>query len=227
MASLRTAMRSEAALLAGDAALLTAALFGAGTGVFALAVAPTGGADQDVPWVWQLLSVVLMVGAVVVGPVSAWILHGRRLSWAAVIGGVLGGFLASMLLGAATMLLVGVGVTVSAITGSELAGPITTLALAGLVLLALAVWLARDAVRDLAPERRAHPRLDVVRLVAIGLVAVVAVGSLVWSATHPGDESAELIAFALGTGLLGAVIALGAEAGATVWAGRAARARTG
>jgi len=176
--------------------------------------------------VWQLLSAALMVGAVVAGPVSAWILHGRRLSWAAVIGGVVGGFLASMLLGVATMLLVGIGMAVSAVTGSELAGPITMLAVAGLVLLALAVWLARDAVRDLSPERRARPRLDVVRLVAVGLIAVVAVGSTVWAATHPGDESAELIAFALLTGLLGGVIALGAEAGVAVWAGRTARPRT-
>lgn len=226
MASLKGLVRSESALLAGDAALVTAALFGAGTGLVALTVVPTGAADQDVGWGLQVLSFALMLGAVIGGPVIAWTLHGRRLTWPAAIGGILGGFLSSTVLGVAMMVVVGVGMAVSALTGSEVAGPITMLVVAGLVMVALAVWLVRDAVHDLTPARRAHPRLDVVRLVAVGVIAVVAVGSVAWTATHPDDESAELVVFALVAGLSGAVIALGAEAGVALWAGRAARSRT-
>lgn len=124
------------------------------------------------------------------------------------------------------MVVAGVGMAISAITGSELAGPITMLAVAGLVVLALAVWLVRDAVRDLSGEHRVHPRLDVVRLVAVGVIAVVAAGSLVWARTHPGDESAELSAFALMAGLAGGVVTLGAEAGVALWNGRGRRSHT-
>jgi hypothetical protein len=84
-------------------------------------------------------------------------MHGRHVTWTAVLGGVVGSLVGSQLVGGLVMLVALVGMLVSRVTGSELAGPITMLALVGLGFLLLIVWLEVDAIRDLAPARRVHP----------------------------------------------------------------------
>ncbi|HZL80805.1 MAG TPA: hypothetical protein VFC06_02510 [Demequina sp.] len=82
---------------------------------------------------------------------------------------------------------------------------------AGEPFVALVGWLVADAVRDLAPSRRAHTRLDVVRVVSASTLVVFAIGVALWHARHPGDESGEAIIFAMASGVSGAMIATGAQ----------------
>jgi hypothetical protein len=196
-------------MLAADALLLTAATFAAVTGALALIVGP--GPTEPTRWV-EGLSAVITLGSVVAGPVLAWRLHGRRVTWPAVAGGALGALAVGVLASPLLLVVAGLGMLVSWVTGSELAGPVTVLSLAGAGLGALAVWLLRDAVRDLAPARREHVALDRVRVVAVAALAVVVAGSVVWAVVNPGDESVELVAFAALAGVTGVAIALGAEA---------------
>ena len=97
------------------------------------------------------------------------------------------------------------------------AGPIAMLVVVSAAFVALVLWLVADAIRDLAPDRRAHPQIDILRLVSTAILVPLCVGVAVWTANHPGDESGEALIFALVAGIGGALAVLGAEALTTLW----------
>jgi len=221
MVRLKGVRWSKSAFLAGDAALLTAALVGAGTAGTVALILPNEDAGQQIGWPLQVLPLLLLYGPVVACPLIAWFLHKRHLTWSAAIGGVAGGVLAWVVLAIVSLVAAGVGGAASTVTGSDLAAPIVTLVVSGLGLLALATWLAGDAVADLSHDCRAHLRLDVVRLAAVLVAVLVVVGTLVRDALNPGDDvSVGVIHYMVMWGVVGGMIALGAEAGAVFQAGR-------
>jgi hypothetical protein len=109
-----------------------------------------------------------------------------------VIGAVLGCMVAFLLLFPVLIVGGGLGHAVAAVAG--LAGVSLSWGVgagvagvgAGVLLLAAAVWLDADALRDLASARRAHPWLDVARLVATGGYAAYVVGTGLLVAFEPG-----------------------------------------
>lgn len=216
MTALSTVITRERLTLAGDALLLTAATFAAVTGLLALAVG--AGPTDGNRWV-EGLSAVFSLGSVIAGPIIAWRLHGRRITRPALLGGVLGVPGGALLTGPFLGLFAGLGMLVSLVTGSEVAGPATVLGLAGLGLAFLTGWLVRDGVRDLARERK-HLALDRARIAAAAALLVVVAGSLLWAALTPDVESVELVAFAALGGLSGAAIVIGAEVATAIVAGR-------
>lgn len=211
MASIRAVVTRERALLAGDAVLVTAAACGAALGGAGLATAPDGGAEPPV-WV-QGLSLVLSLAVVIGGPIAAWVLHGRRLTWIAVLGAVLGGMLAGVVVPGAALLASALGLVLTPVTGSEFAGPIALAVLLVAAFAALVVWLVADAARDLRRTPREHARLDVVRIVSAAVLLVVVAGVAIWVVSHPSDaESGDVAAFAIAAGVVGGLAVSGAEA---------------
>jgi drug/metabolite transporter (DMT)-like permease len=91
MRSLKSVVTKERGALAGDACLVTAAAFGLVTDALALTFMPEGEPPEDMTWV-QLFSALFSLAVVIVGPLVAWRLHGRRLTWMAVLGAVMGLF---------------------------------------------------------------------------------------------------------------------------------------
>lgn len=135
--------------------------------------------------------------ALIVGPLAAWLLHGRRVTRAAAIGlgaGLVAGLAVS---GAVMLALVGIGSFVEPIGGSEFAYPIALLTIAGALALIGLVALLADAVRDLAPARRRHVRLDVVRLAAAAILAVGVAAIVRIQTTNPASEIGDAGVFAL------------------------------
>ena len=104
------------------------------------------------------------------------------------------------------------GCLVSPFTDSEFAGPIALLVVVSGAFVALVLWLVVGAIRDLGAGRRAHVRIDVLRLASAAILATFSVGVAVWIANNPGDESGEALIFAMVAGLGGALAVLGAEA---------------
>lgn len=210
MESVKVLVTRERVALAGDALLITAAAFGVVTGATALVLAPDLEPAAGMEWA-SVVSAVLSLATAVAGPIVAWLLHGRHLTWIAVLGGVLGGALAGVLVMAATVAAMLFGLMASLFTDSEFAGPLILLALLAAAFVALVGWLVLDAVRDLAPSRRAHPRIDVVRLVSAVVLVIFAVGVAVWTASHPGDESGEALIIAMVAGVFGLLAVAGAD----------------
>lgn len=68
--------------------------------------------------------------------------------------------------------------------------------------------MAVDAVRDLAPARRAHVRLDVVRLVAAAILAVGVAAIVRIQTTNPATEAGDAGVFALAGGAVAGVAML-------------------
>ncbi|NMM23183.1 MAG: hypothetical protein HHJ11_06745 [Phycicoccus sp.] len=162
----------------------------------------------------------------IVGPLVAWRLHGRRLTWMAVLGAVAGGFVLGNVVGIlAAVVLVPLVWLVTSVSGSEIAGLVAVVVVIGGAFVALLVWLVLDGVRDLSPSRRAHHRLDVVRLTSVAVLVVFAIGVWIWTARNPGDESGEAILFAIMAGLGAAMIVTGAEAATSLTAQRKAGTR--
>jgi drug/metabolite transporter (DMT)-like permease len=212
MSSLKSVVTRERGTLAGDACLVTAAAFGLVMGALALTFMPEGEPPEDTTWV-QLLSAVLSLAVVIVGPLVAWRLHGRPLTWIAVLGAVVGGFVLGNVVGILVMLVfVPLVWLVSSVSSSEFGGLIAVLVLVGAAFVALLVWLVADGVRDLPLSRRVHLRLDVVRFISVAVLVIFAIGVALWTARHPGDESGEAIIFAVMAGVGAAMIVTGAEA---------------
>lgn len=211
MASRTTIVTRERVSLVGDALLMTAAAFGVIIGLTALFVAPTGTPEPGMEWVTALGSL-LSMGVVVVVPILVWLLHGRRLSAMAVLGGVVGALSAGVVFMAMAAVSALLGLLVSPFTDSEFAGPIALLVVVSAAFVALVLWLVADAIRDLAADRRSRVRIDVLRLVSAAVLAAFSVGVAVWTANNPGDESGEALIFAMLAGLGGALAVLGAEA---------------
>jgi len=211
MTSLKSHVTKERIALAGDACLLTAAAFGLVVGALGVAFAPQAEPAEAEAWV-SLLSGVLSLAVMILGPLAAWRLHGRRLTWMAVLGAVLGGFVGSNIVGMLVMLIFApLGWLVSQLGGSEFAGLIAMVVVVGGSFVALLLWLVTNGVRDLSPSRRVHPRLDIVRVVSAAALVVFALGVALWTANHPGGESGEAIIFAMLAGLVAVLAVAGAE----------------
>jgi hypothetical protein len=193
----------DRATLVGDGCVVTAAAYAVVIGLSAL-LAPALG--------------VLGLAVSVLAPIGAWVLHGRRLTGMAVLGGIVGGLAAGVLVMALSVLAMLLGVVTSTFTDSEFAGPLALLAVVGAAFVGFLGWLAVDAVRDLRAAR-AHARIDVIRLACIGVLVAFTLGAAAWVAAHPGDEVAEAPIFAMAAGLAGACTIAGAEA-LTALAGR-------
>lgn len=210
MASMKTIVTRERVSLIGDALLMTAAAFSVIIGFSALLVAPTGTPEPEMGWATALSSI-LSMAVVVVMPLLVWLMHGRRLSGMAVLGGLVGAFSTGIVFMGIAALSALLGLLVSPLTDSEFAGPIAMLVIVSAALVTLVLWLVVDAIRDLAPARRAHPRIDALRLACFAILTTFAVGVAVWTANNPGEESGEAIIFAMVAGLGGALAVLGAE----------------
>jgi hypothetical protein len=201
--------KRDRALLIGDGFALTATTFAAsiavGLGLWVLLGSPGSSAF------FALTNVVLMFAGGAGGIVATWLLHGRRITAAAVIGAIAGaaaGGLAVPLVAALSYL---VGLPLSLMTTWEFAGPVATLGIVSLAFVALFVWLVVDAVRDLGPARREHVRLDIARIVAAVLFAIYVGVVLVQAFAQPGAEMGEAIIFALAAGPSGAMAVAGAD----------------
>jgi len=181
MAPVRTLKVDARAVLAGDGCLLTA---GASSLLYPVALALDPRLHSWGVWFFVL-------GGFVVGPLVAWILHGRRVGLRATLGAVAGYAAAGVTIGVlAVLTVVGAGVAV----------------LASVVAL---VWLDVDAARDLSPARRRHVRLDIARLVATATIVASSVGL-----TAMGEAGGErpAVLFLLGAAVVGAVVVTVADA---------------
>jgi hypothetical protein len=210
MASMRTIVTRERLSLIGDALIMTAAAFSVIMGFSVLLVAPTGTPEPDMGWATAVSSL-LSMSVVVVVPLLVWLMHGRRLSGMAVLGGLAGAFSTGIVFMGIAALSALLGLLVSPLTDSEFAGPIAMLVIVSAAFVALGLWLVADAIRDLAPARRAHQRIDALRLACFAILAMFAAGVAVWTANNPGEESGEAIIFAMVAGLGGGLAVLGAE----------------
>jgi hypothetical protein len=210
MASMKSIVTRERVALAGDALLMTAAAFSAVIGLTAVLVAPTGTPEPGMEWATALSSVLAMAVGVVV-PILVWLMHRRRLTGMAVLGGVLGGLSTGIVFMGMVALSALFGLLASPFTDWEFAGPVAMLVVASAAFVAVGLWLVVEAIRDLGPARRAHLLIDVLRLVSAVVLTVVTVGVAVWIGSHPGDESAEAPVYAMVVGLGGAFAVLGAE----------------
>lgn len=171
-------------VLAGDGAVFTAGMIALVGGVtLALATVlhtPAAGVGAGV------------LVAVTCGPFAAWNLHGRAAGGSSAIGAVLGCMIAFLLLFPVLVVGGGLGHAVAAIAslaGASLSwgvGAGVVGVTAAVLLLAAAVWLDVDALHDLASARRAHPWLDVARLLATAGYAVYVVGTVLLVAFAPG-----------------------------------------
>ncbi len=205
-------MTASRARLAGDACLITAGAFGvltavAGGLVLGGVLPPVGSGPPTVAGALMAsVLLILSLGGVVVGPVAAWLLHGRRIDVAAVVGvgfglpagaGVVVGLvLLGMLSGEATRL----------VANSELLGPLAVLVLVGLGFVALMVWQNVDAVRDLSPSRSEHRRLDIVRIVCTILFVLFAATVVGINVANPNSEVGEAAIFAMAGSVVAGVV---------------------
>jgi hypothetical protein len=213
--------------VAGDAFLFSAALF-------ALAMAAGGaimslrglfGPDGPVGVLGLVVSgtsSLLGLAAVVAGAVIAWKLHGHDFGGAAIPGIVLGIVLAAITMGVGFFALAGIGTGISALSGSEFAGLIFLVVAAVVGTLVIVVRLDVDAVRDMAPARSEHRRLDTLRLVATAVLVVYSVGVAVAVYLNPGSEVGEAILFAIMAGAQAGLV----TAFADMWVRRDERKQT-
>lgn len=200
--------------LAADACLLTSASFLLVTALAGLLV-PQGEAQGAVALLMaagSLLSLIVMAAA----PILAWRLHGRPLTWTAILGGIVGGFLAGAMVLLISLVAMLLGGLTTLVAHSEFAGPLALLGVLAVAFLVVVVLMVIAALRDLSPTRRLHPRLDVIRLVAAGILALTSAGVGIWIANHPGTETGEALIMAMAAGLAGACAVGGAE----IWTNR-------
>lgn len=191
--------RRERLELAGDGALITAATFALLTSIVLLIAQGFG--DREVPVAVQILSAVAVLLAGVGGPLITWLLHDRRISLPAIVGAIVGSGATGGVFFAFVALSTGIGWAIAPLWDAEYAGPLAGAIIVTVAFFVLVIWLVVDAIRDLAPGRRTHSRLDTTRLIAAAAVvaysAVIAVVSF-----RPGaGETIEALAFML----LGAV----------------------
>ncbi|TLM76301.1 MAG: hypothetical protein FDZ70_06685 [Actinobacteria bacterium] len=158
----------------------------------------------------------MMLAAGVAGVVAAWLLHGRRIDLPTAIGAACGaaaGGLAIPLVASVSFVL---GLPLRLVTDSEYAGPLALLVVISACVAALLAWLLTDAVRDLAPRRRAHFRLDVARIAAAAVFALLVVVSVYLVVAQPEPEQGEAPIWAMAGGLIAAGVVVGADVATTV-----------
>ncbi len=153
------------AVLSADAALLTA-------GTLSLA----GGVALALAWLGlEGVFVELAIIALALGPLIAWVLHGRAADGRATLAALLGYLVGlGVALGGWWVIDVVDRVDTSAGPARDAGGMLgpTVVAILRVALLVVAIWLDGAAVRDLLRARRDHLRLDIARLSAT--VAAVA-----------------------------------------------------
>lgn len=215
--------KRDHALLIGDGFMLTAATMAMAIGI-TLGLYVAAGSPGDTVY-WALLNVTLMAAGGIAGVIAAWMLHGRRITGAASVGGLLGVVASSVVMPAFVFVAYLLGLLASIFTAWEFAGPLAAAVVFGAAAVALMVWLLVDAMRDLAPSRRTHFRLDLARIGAALALVVLAVIVIVMAMQPDGAETAEAIIFALIAGVGGALMVAGADA-ATLYAQRQKDAQT-
>lgn len=195
----------ERRALVADALLLTTAVAGSVLALVTLVSEVVG----DAGW-YSPVSSGLMLAAVLVCPFVVWRLHRHRAGLRSMAGAAMGFVLGGMVLWLLLMVVAAVAFVVSEVSGGALTQGVVAFVVIGAGFSALLAWLVADAVRDLSRSHR-HVGLDLARLAALALVVVTAVGALWWAWAHPGEEPAELLAFGLAAGVIGACTVLGAD----------------
>jgi len=191
--------------VAGDAFLFSAALFAlvmaAGAAIMSLGGlfgpdGPVGVLGLVISGTSSLLGLV----SVVAGAVIAWKLHGRDFGGATIPGIVLGIVAAAITMGVGFFALAGIGMGLSAVSGSEFAGLVVVVGAATVAALVIIVSLDVDAVRDMGPERSEHRRLDTLRFIATGVLVVYVIGVAVATYMSPGSDVIDAALFAIMAG---------------------------
>jgi hypothetical protein len=216
MSATARSSKRERAELTGDGFLLTM-----GTMTVALAV-PFGvplllGDSAMSGAVAEVGSLVLMLVGGVSGVVIAWVLHRRRITTAAAIGGIIGAAAGGFLIPAAAGISFLLGLPLRLVTDSEYAGPLALLIVVSVGVAALLVWLLADSVGDLIAGRREHVSLDVARIAAAIVFAVLVSISVYLIFAQPGPEQGEAPIWAIAAGLIAAAATAGAEVANVVW----------
>lgn len=195
----RTSPRGEWLELVGDGALTTAGTMGLLTGIVLLVtgVIVRGG----VPVWMEAGSGILVLLGYAAGPVVAWLVRGRKITLAAAGGALVSAPVTAALFFAFVLLSTALGWLLQGINDAEWFGPLVGAALVEIGFLGLCVWLVADAVRDRAPSRRQHVRVDAVRLAAFAIVIVYSVVVVIFALQPGAGEVFE----ALGFMLIGAV----------------------
>ena len=210
--------RHDRLMLVADACVFSAAAFGLILGTSALAM---GLHFENAPdWLSAVVGFASLA-TIAVGPTVAWLLRQRRVTWAAVIGAVLGGGLVGVVIPALAIIGTALGWLLSPFTQAELAGPIAMLVLVGIAFVLVIVACLAVAIADLRAGHRTP--LDLVRLSAVAILAVVAVGSWLFAIGSTDPERGELLIFVMAWGLGGGALALGADLAQTWWNRRSVR----
>lgn len=208
MSALTRLLPPERRTLVADALVLTTAVAAAVLGLITLVEEEVG----DSGW-YSWVSSLALLGVVLVCPYVVWRLHGRHDTRSSTAGASLG-----LLLGGGVLwvLLIAVGLISVAVSWAVgVSDGVVALVLVGGLLTALVVALDVDALRDLA-GRHLHVGTDVARLAAT-VVALATVAVALWYASANADQApAELLAFGLAAGIVGAVGALGADVASTM-----------
>ncbi|MFZ0530823.1 MAG: hypothetical protein WAL91_09825, partial [Propionicimonas sp.] len=174
-------------MLCADAFHFSGVVFMLTEGLTGVVVALTG-AEATIPDWLQSAGVILMVGSLVAGVAASWLLHGRAWRARTWIGLLLG-----MVAGALAMIL-----TIMAIGSFApfIPNPLPDEGPWGLVIVtvvAVVAFLAVpliDAVRDLAPGRRARIRIDILRLGSFAVITALVVITVtvgVWENSELGE----------------------------------------
>ena len=202
--------RRETLMIAGDGALLTLGAFAIGMGsalaLHAWGVAPLGEPDPTSgQFFLGLISWLLQVGGLVVGPILAWRLHHRRFTGAAVLGALVGAPVTVAAVMAVAAIAQVFGWIASPFTDNEFAGPIAVAVLVVAAIIMAAAWVLADGIQDLGSGegRRQHVGLDIARLV--GGVALIATGVWAWAIVGAGGDL-EGFDIMMAGGVFGAIV---------------------
>lgn len=205
MSTMTRFLPRERRTLVADALLFAAAFGGAALALVTLVAELV----SDTGW-YEPASIALMVAAVLLCPLAAWRLHGRRTSGSTALGATIGVLLGGLAVLTASWVVALIAVGVNWVTGDAVSMGMVALVVSVVAVVALLAWLDTDAVRDLVREHR-HVGLDVGRLAATAVALVTVGGTLWWAALHPGEAPGELLAFSLVFGVAAAAVALGAD----------------
>ena len=124
-----------------------------------------------------------VAAAALLGPLLAWRLHRRPLDGTATLGALLGFF-------------VGVVIVVT----------IIPLFLVAAAFLGAIVWVDAEALRDLSPQRRAHLRLDIARLLATLVQAAYLVGVIVYARGTSDVDGVGVLSLLVAPAAVGAAV---------------------
>ncbi len=187
MADAHSSGASPRLTLFADAALFTAGAWAVTMGVVAAVVFIAGGA-----WDWMDASMWCLLAGLIAGPLSAWLLHGRRMSWAAT--GVVIGYLVGVAVMTVVFMLFGAVTDAGRSAGLFPVQGQQAEETLGLVLLieflaaflVVSAWLDVGAARDLTAHPRARLRLDLARVVSSVAFVVYCVMLLIQAFSEQG-----------------------------------------